>query len=191
VKHVLALKGRTSEGLVAEHCWNPVGLAIVDYAGRFDRMKGGKTHRVPLSPAALAVLRELLPRRTKGIDLVFPGGREGKPLSDMAISEVVRRMNDGGEEGEPWRWRDHEGRAVVPHGFRATFKAWTLALGYSDMLSEMALAHADKDKVRAAYLRPDMLEPEARAPMMQAWAEHCDRTPARVVALAERQRAKR
>ena len=157
--------------------WREVDLEAAVWTVPGERMKGGKAHRVPLSPAALDVLRSLEPLRADAGDLVFPGGRRGRPLSDMAVSEVVRRMNEGGREGEPPRWRDVEGRAVVPHGFRASFKAWTLAQGYPDMLSEMALAHADRDKVRAAYLRPGMLEPEARAPMMQAWAEHCARLP--------------
>jgi len=46
------------------------------------------------------------------------------PLSDMALSEVVRRMNEGSEDGALPRWRDAEGRAVVPHGFRSSFRDW-------------------------------------------------------------------
>ena len=175
LRFVVLTAARTGE--VQGMRWREVDLDAAVWTVPGERMKGGKAHRVPLSPAALEVLRELLPLRRTGADLVFPGGREGRALSDMAVSEVVRRMNGGGGEGEPPRWRDHEGRAIVPHGFRATFKVWSLAQGFPDVLSEMALAHADKDKVRAAYLRPGMLEPEARAPMMRAWAEHCDRPP--------------
>jgi len=62
-------------------------------------MKAGKLHRVPLSPAALAVLDEVRPLMRGLSDLVFPGARTNVPLSDMALSEVVRRMNEGGEDG--------------------------------------------------------------------------------------------
>jgi integrase len=125
--------------------WREVDLEAAVWTVPGERMKGGKAHRVPLAPAALDLLRGLEPLRRDGGDLVFPGGRRGKPLSDMAISEVVRRMNEGGPKGGPPRWRDAEGRAVVPHGFRATFKAWSLAQGHPDVLSEMALAHADRE----------------------------------------------
>ena len=92
-------------------------------------------------------------------DLVFPGGRQGKPLSDMALSEVVRRMNEEGEEGALPRWRDAEGRAVVPHGFRSTFRDWageTRPEGRE--VVEAALAHTMRDKAEAAYARSDLLE---------------------------------
>lgn len=173
LRFIILTAARTGE--VRGMRWREVDLETAVWTVPGERMKGGKAHRVPLAPAALDLLRGLEPLGGNGGDLVFPGGRQGQPLSDMAVSEVVRRMNEGGPEGEPPRWRDVEGRAVVPHGFRATFKAWTHAQGHPDVLSEMALAHADRDKVRAAYLRPGMLEPEARAPMMRAWAEHCAR----------------
>ena len=135
-----------------------------------ERMKARKAHRVPLSGAAVALLRLVQPLRRGPDDVVFPGPRGGKPLSDRSLSKVVRGMNGG---GDPPRWCDHEGRPVVPHGFRATFKVWSMAHGYPDPLSELALAHADRDKVRGACLRADMLEPEARRPMMEAWAAEC------------------
>jgi integrase len=94
-----------------------------------DRMKAAKLHRVPLSPAAVAVLEAVRPLMKVPGDLVFPGGRKNVPLSDMALSEVVRRMNEGGDDGAPPRWRDAEGRAVVPHGFRSTFRDWVSAAG--------------------------------------------------------------
>jgi integrase len=145
-----------------------------------ERMKAAKTHRVPLSPAALAILAEV---RGQPCDLVFPSVRKNVALSDMALSEVVRRMNEGGAEGALPRWRDAEGRAVVPHGFRSTFRDWageTRPEGRE--VVERALAHTIKDKAEAAYARSDLLE--KRRPLMDAWAEHCGRTPATVVELA-------
>jgi len=165
--------------------WREVDLDGKVWAVPGDRMKAGKLHRVPLSPAALLVLAEVRPLMTGPNDLVFPGGRKNVPLSDMALSEVVRRMNDGGEEGALPRWRDAEGRAVVPHGFRSTFRDWageTRSDGHD--VVEAALAHTIKNKAEAAYARSDLLE--RRRPLMDAWAEHCARLPGEVVALAER-----
>jgi integrase len=167
--------------------WREVELEAKVWTVPGNRTKAGKTHRVPLSPAALAVLESVRPL-AKGLgDLVFPSGRTGKPLSDMSLSEVVRRMNEGGEPGAPPHWRDAEGRAVVPHGFRAAFRMWageTRPEGRE--VVEMALAHTIKDKAEAAYARSDRLE--KRRPLMDAWAEHCRRLPAEVVPLAARLR---
>jgi integrase len=68
-------------------------------------MKAGRPHRVPLSPAAVELLRTV-PRFT-GVDLVFPAPRGGS-LSDMALSALVRRM----------------AVKATPHGFRSTFRDW-------------------------------------------------------------------
>ncbi len=135
------------------------------------------------------MLAEVRPLMKRLDDLVFPE-RYGRmqPLSDMALSEVVRRMNDGGEEGALPRWRDAEGRAVVPHGFRSTFRDWageTRPEGRE--VVEAALAHTIKDKAEAAYARSDLLE--KRRPLMDAWAEQCARPPAEVVRCDRARRA--
>jgi len=153
------------------------------------RMKGGRVHRVPLSPQALSVLREAKAAYGWQGSLVFPSPRTGTVLSDMALSQLVRGMAfDGLEEGAPPRWRDpeEENRAIVPHGFRATFKGWTRVKGYADHMSEIALAHNDKNKTRAAYARDDMLE--ERRPMMDAWARYCTNGPATILAMPRVQR---
>ena len=144
-------------------------------------------HRVPLSLSALSVLLEMQLLMKHPDDLVFPGWKRGRPLSDRAVSEVVRRMNAGGQEGAPPLWQDAEGRAVVPHGFRSTFRDWageTRPEGRE--VVEAALAHAMRDKAEAAYARSDLLE--KRRPLMDAWAEQCGRQQAEVVTLARRAR---
>ncbi len=185
LRFVILTAARTGE--VRGMRWREVDLDTKVWSVPGDRMKAGKLHRVALSPAALAVLAEFRPLMKQSGDLVFPGGRQGKPLSDMALSEVVRRMNEGGEEGAPPRWRDAEGRAVVPHGFRSSFRDWageTRPEGRE--VVEAALAHTVKDKAEAAYARSDLLE--KRRPLMDAWADQCARLPADVVALAGRAR---
>lgn len=142
------------------------------------RMKMGQMHRVPLSDAALAVLAEAHPGKTRPDMLVFPGARAGSALSDMALAMLVRGMAaDGLPEGEPPRWRDLAGRAVVPHGFRSSFRDWcgeTRPEGRE--VAERALAHVVRG-VEGAYARSDLLE--KRRPLMAAWGEWCGRPAAR------------
>ncbi len=187
LRFVILTAARTGE--VRGMRWREVDLEGKVWVAPGDRMKSGKTHRVPLSAAALAVLAEMRPLMKNPDDLVFPSPRAGRPLSDMALSEVVRRMNEGSEPGAPPRWHDAEGRAIVPHGFRSTFRDWageTRPEGRE--VVERALAHTIKDKAEAAYARSDLLE--KRRPLMEAWAAHCGHAPAEVVTLASQQRRK-
>ena len=138
------------------------------------RMKAGKEHRVPLSDAALSLL-DALPKIDAG-DLVFPASRTGldgvaKPLSDMALTAVMRRM----------------GLDAVPHGFRSTFRDWcSERTNYPRDVAEMALAHTIGDKVEAAYRRGDLFDKRCR--MMDDWAAFLARPdlPTQVVDLATR-----
>ena len=99
--------------------------------------------------------------------LVFPGttytkptGIESpilKPLSDMSLTAVLRRM---------------ELTEITVHGFRSTFRDWVAeTTNYPRDMAEMALAHTVGDKVEAAYRRGDMLE--KRRQMMAEWSVHC------------------
>jgi integrase len=185
LRFVVLTAARTGE--VRGMRWREVELDAKVWVVPGDRMKAGKMHRVPLSPAALAILAEVRPLMKQSIDLVFPGGRQKKPLSDMALSEVVRRMNDEGEGGAVPPWRDAEGRAVVPHGFRSTFRDWageTRPEGRE--VVEAALAHTIKDKAEAAYARSDLLE--KRRLLMDAWAEHCVPPPGETLQLMDQER---
>jgi integrase len=153
------------------------------------RMKAGRVHRIPLSKPALQILKQIRPLSSgKQHDLVFPSSVSGKMLSDMALSQLLRGMSfDGLSEGQLPRWRDDESRAVVAHGFRSTFKGWSLSKGHQDHLSELALAHKDKDKVRAAYARGDLIE--ERRPMMEEWGSFCTAAPASVTNIKDARRA--
>jgi integrase len=157
-----------------------------------ERMKGKKAsdvqpHRVPLSDEAVAVLCRVheaitgtvvnpadLPRRAalRGDALIFPSATMTTPLSDMALSAVVRRMNADRPEGMPAPWRDPDGREAVPHGFRATFSTWVDDCHpHEREAAEKALAHEVANKVSGAYRRSDLFD--RRAPLMRAWAAHC------------------
>ncbi len=162
-----------------------------------ERMKGKKAadvqpHRVPLCPAALDVLLQAfrlttgaedvtlddLPRRAalRGNALIFPSATQTTPLSDMALSAVVRRMNENRPEGAALPWRDNDGRAAVPHGFRATFSTWVDDTRPAEReAAERALAHEIGNAVSAAYRRSDLFD--RRIPLMADWAAHCLSAP--------------
>ena len=136
--------------------WREFDLDAAVWNVPADRMKAHKAHRVPLSTAAVRLLRAV--PHMKGSTLVFPSAT-GAPLSDMTLSAVLRRM----------------GVDAVPHGFRSTFRDWAAEqTNYPRELAEKALAHTLPDATEAAYQRGDMFE--KRAKMMQAWADFCGRS---------------
>lgn len=179
-------------GEVRGMTWGEVDLGARTWVVPAHRMKVGEMHRVPLSGAALEALAEARPGKAPPLDmLVFPGARSGSTLSDMAMAMLVRGMAmDGVPEGEPPRWRDAEGRVVVPHGFRSTFRDWCgETRPESREVAERALAHVVRG-VEGAYARSDLLE--RRRPLMEAWGEWCcrpasgaDRDPASEVGTGE------
>lgn len=177
LRFAILTAARTGE--VRGMTWGEVDMTGAVWTVPGKRMKAGKLHRVPLSAAALAVLEAVKVGQPAPGALVFPSPSVRKvgaaPLSDMALSMLVRGMAcDGLAEGELPRWRDAEGRAVVPHGFRSTFRVWageTRPEGRE--VVEAALAHAVRDKVEAAYARTDLLE--RRRPLMEAWGTFCTR----------------
>lgn len=129
------------------------------------RMKAGRAHRVPLSDAAVKVLKAALAGRTG--ELVFPGADGRAPLSDMTLASVIKRMN----RNNPKRWVDVNGEVITPHGFRSTFRDWIAEeTAYPGEVAEAALAHIVGDKVEAAYRRGDLFA--KRVEVMQAWANH-------------------
>ena len=135
------------------------------------RMKGEREHCVPLTAGAVVLLECVQVQRCS--DYVFPTGN-GDALSDMALTEVIRRMNEARAKAGLPRWTDpKEGnRAVVPHGFRSSFRDWVSeATSFPEVVAEAALAHAKGDKVEGAYARGTMLE--KRRKLMEAWARFC------------------
>jgi integrase len=118
-------------------------------------MKAGKEHRVPLSTAAITVLKGMREIRQSGY--VFPGVRPGAPTG-MTM---------------PWRLANEiAGSKASVHGFRSSFRDWTAErTNFPREVAEMALAHAIPNAVEAAYRRGDLFEKRRR--LMEAWAEYC------------------
>jgi integrase len=122
-----------------------------------ERMKAGKEHRVPLSDRVLELAATTVQADNA---FIFPGGRLGQPLSNMAMLTLLRRMgrND-----------------LTVHGFRSTFRDWASErTNFPGEVVEMALAHTIASKTEAAYRRGDLLEKRRR--LMEAWAEFCRKT---------------
>lgn len=143
--------------------WSEFDLEAGLWTVPADRMKAKRVHRVPLTPQAVQVLREL--PRLDGATAVFWGMRGGE-LSDMSLSAVLRRLGVSND-------------TATVHGFRSTFRDWAAErTAYPRELAEAALAHTNADKVEAAYLRTDLID--KRRGLMQAWADFCDTPSASV-----------
>ena len=157
---------RTSEVVRAR--WDEVDLDKAIWTIPANRIKAGREHRVPLSTPALAILEKMkaMPvvdgedKDTR--EYVFPGGKKGQPLSNMALLALLKRMKR---------------IDLTAHGFRSTFRDWAAEkTSYPREVAEMALAHAIGDKVEAAYRRGDQFE--KRRQLMAEWADYWQNTTA-------------
>lgn len=116
-----------------------------------ERMKGNKTHTVPLTDEAVALLESM----PKVSDYVF-ASTKGSPLTDATISKTPKRI----------------GYDVTAHGFRATFRTWAQEhTAYAEEVCELALAHVNDDKTRAAYARGELID--KRRLLMNDWERFC------------------
>jgi integrase len=137
--------------------WSEIDLDAATWSIPGTRMKSGRPHRIPLSDEAITLL-EMLPTFVNDdgepVDLVFPGLRGDKPLSDMSLTAAMRRME----------------LSAVPHGFRSTFTDWCAErTAYPAEVREMALAHAIGDGTEAAYRRGDLFD--KRRNLMAEWGK--------------------
>jgi integrase len=135
-------------GEVIGSTWAEIDLEARLWTLPAERMKAGREHRVPLSEAALAIMRSLYEVRTG--DRVFS-------ISNMAMLMLLRRMGRGD---------------LTTHGFRSTFSDWCSEMtNFPSEVREMALAHVVGDKVEAAYRRGDLFE--KRRQLAEAWGRFC------------------
>ena len=167
LRNVTGMSARCLEFAILNACrsgearaaaWSEIDLQARTWSIPADRMKAGRPHRIPLSTAALQLL-ESMPK-FDGTDLIFPGRDIEKPLSDMSLTLVMRRMK----------------LTAVPHGFRSTFTDWTAErTGYPAEVREMALAHAIGNDTEAAYRRGDLFD--KRRMLMTDWARFLNTPP--------------
>jgi integrase len=146
---------RTGEVIGAT--WDEIDLEKNVWTIPGERMKAGKRHTVPLSPAAVALLQSL--PREGGNPHLFIGPR-GPGLSNMAMAQLMKRMD----------------RSETVHGFRSTFMDWAHdRTAFPAAVIDMALAHGVKDKTEKAYRRGDLIA--KREALMDAWATYCNSPP--------------
>jgi integrase len=141
------------------------------------KTKNSSEHRVPLSPAAIAVLKRMQQQQQSA--LVFPGQDPSKPLSNASMAAVIARINKQRESAGQPRYTDTKqgGRAVVPHGFRATFKSYCSdETDAARDVIEACLTHTISDALEASYRRSDFLR--KRRHLMQEWGDYAAATAA-------------
>jgi integrase len=139
-----AIGARFSEFDLAAKTWRIPG----------ERMKAGAEHRVPISDRAVSIIKEMA--KTRVGPYVFPGLKDGQPISNMAMLMMLRDMRPG----------------ITTHGFRSSFRDWAgEETSHPHDICEAALAHTRRDKSHAAYQRRDLLEKRRR--LMAEWAAFC------------------
>ena len=153
LEFLILTAARTNEVIGAG--WTEMDVEDAIWTIPAQRMKANKVHRVPLAKPALTILEQMKLVRTS--EYVFPGAKDKKPLSNMAMLALLVRMgrND-----------------LTAHGFRSTFRDWVAEqTTHPAELAEMALAHTITNKVEAAYRRGDQFE--KRRKLMKEWADLC------------------
>jgi integrase len=139
--------------------WSELDLQTSEWRIPAARMKMGEQHIVPLSTQAIAILGWLHPVTGYG-RYVFPSLRSReRPLSNNTLNAALRRLGYGSEE-------------MTAHGFRAMASTLLNEQGFPPDVIELQLAHAERNRVRAAYNRAQRLA--ERRKLMQAWADYLD-----------------
>ena len=148
---------RTSELIRAR--WEEFDLEAARWDLPAERMKERRPHIVPLSKQALEVL-DALRTLSGNSKWVFPGDRKAKHMSNNTILKGIERMG-------------YKGR-MTGHGFRGLASTILHEQGYAHEHIELQLAHGDRNAVSAAYNHA--LHLQARAKMMQDWADFLEKT---------------
>ena len=144
---------RTGEALGAT--WSEIDLEAKVWTVPAVRMKAARDHRVPLAAPAVRIIERVAAAKIG--DFVFARQKRGRPLSNMALEMVLRRMKIEG---------------ATTHGFRSSFRDWAgEETEFPREIIEAALAHVVGDKAEQAYRRGDALE--KRRALINQWADFC------------------
>lgn len=153
LEYTILTAARSGEALGAR--WDEINMTSKIWEIPAHRMKPGVLHRVPLSGRVFKILETLASKKVN--DFVFPGRAGNKPLSNMSMEMILRRM---------------EMKSVTVHGFRSSFRDWAgNETPFPREVCEQALSHTVQG-VEAAYRRSDALE--KRRALMEAWAQYCE-----------------
>lgn len=137
--------------------WQEVCLDTGEWRIPADRMKACREHRIPLSKAAVDVLRTVRPPAARPGALLFPSPQPGKQLSDMTLLRCLQQTGLA--------------EATTVHGFRSSFRDWAAERsGHTRDVIETALAHLVGNEVERSYARSDLFD--QRRTLMAKWAEY-------------------
>jgi integrase len=151
LKFLILTATRSGETLNAT--WDEINFDAATWTVPKERMKINAIFDVPLSDRALDILRALEAKRGKN-PFVF-AGRPMRPLSNMALAMLLRRM----------------GVDFTVHGFRTSFRTWCSDVAHAEFeVAEQCLSHRVGNDVSRSYNRTSMLE--RRRPIMTAWANY-------------------
>jgi len=138
--------------------WSEIDLETKAWLIPANRMKAGRSHRIPLSDRTVWILERMaeLRRTDNSSGMVFEGQKPGRPLSDMTLTMPIRRA----------------ALPITVHGFRSSFRDWCAeATSTPREIAEAALAHVVRNAVEASYARTDHFD--KRRVVMDAWAAYC------------------
>jgi integrase len=154
--------------------WAEIDLDAAVWRIPGSRMKMNREHAVPLSPQAVAILKEAQ-ALTGGGRYVFPSVRTSqRPMSENTLNAALRRLGYGCDE-------------MTAHGFRSMASTLLNESGkWSPDAIERALAHGDDGSVRAAYHRG--VHWQERVRMALWWSDYLDglREGGKVIPLSRR-----
>ncbi|WP_394199950.1 tyrosine-type recombinase/integrase [Litoreibacter albidus] len=140
---------RTTE--VLEMRWEELDVEARLWTCPAARMKTKVEHRVPLTAPMLSTVEEL---RALNSEFVFEGQKRHKPLSNMSMLMLLRRVTNGD---------------ATVHGLRSTFRDWASEVANAPReVAEMCLAHRVGSVVEKAYARSDLLD--KRRVLMEQWS---------------------
>jgi integrase len=140
---------RTTE--VLEMRWDEWDVEARLWTCPAERMKTGVEHRVPLTSPMLSIVEEL---RAMNSEFVFEGQKRNRPLSNMSMLMLLRRVTNGD---------------ATVHGLRSTFRDWASEVANAPReVAEMCLAHRVGSGVERAYARSDLLD--KRRVLMERWS---------------------
>lgn len=152
LRFLILTVGRTSE--VAFALWQEIDFDANVWTVPPARMKAGREHRVPLTDAAMEILRDLHDKRTD--EFIFAGFKHAAPISTGTMTKSLK-LAGGGD--------------FTVHGFRSSFRDWVgEETSFPESIAEAALAHVVGDQTERAYRRGDALA--KRRKLMEAWERY-------------------
>lgn len=139
--------------------WSEIDLAAKQWKIPAEKMKMSRPHIIPLAKQVIEILKKMQPITGDG-KYVFPSVRSrSRPMSENTITAALRRMGFSKDE-------------MTAHGFRGMASTLLHENGFKSEIIEIQLAHAERNKVKAAYNHAEYL-PE-RIEMMVWWADYLD-----------------